>query len=114
MQRVLVAGTTGSGKSTLAQLLAGRLGLPYVELDSLFHGPRWVPRPEFLLDVRIFNGNTEGMRNWVDPEHPIEWAWSTHRRTRLTVEQAVRVRPELTVVQLKSHRAVRRWLAGVS
>ena len=50
-RRVLVAGTSGSGKSTLARQVAGQLGLPYVEIDALFHGPGWTPRPTFVAEV---------------------------------------------------------------
>jgi adenylate kinase family enzyme len=49
---VLVAGLSGSGKSTVAARIATALDVPYVELDSLHHGPGWEPRPEFLDDVR--------------------------------------------------------------
>lgn len=56
-QRILINGSAGSGKSTLARALADRLRLPYTELDSLYHGPQWTPRPEFLDDVaRIVAG----------------------------------------------------------
>ena len=51
-RRVLVAGLSGSGKSTLAARIGAALDLPYIELDSLHHGPEWVPRREFLDDVR--------------------------------------------------------------
>jgi adenylate kinase family enzyme len=40
-RRINVKGTSGSGKSTFAKELAGRLELPYVELDALHHGPNW-------------------------------------------------------------------------
>ena len=40
-RRVVVKGTSGVGKSTFAAALARRLGLPYVELDALHHGPNW-------------------------------------------------------------------------
>ena len=40
-RRIVVVGTSGSGKTTFALELAGRLGLPHVELDALHHGPNW-------------------------------------------------------------------------
>ena len=50
-QRIVVAGVSGVGKSTLALRIADVLGLPYTEIDALFHGPEWVPRPTFLAEV---------------------------------------------------------------
>ena len=41
MQRVNVLGVSGSGKSTTGRALAASLGVPYVELDELHHGPNW-------------------------------------------------------------------------
>ncbi|HEV2885991.1 MAG TPA: hypothetical protein VGX49_03705 [Jatrophihabitans sp.] len=167
MQRVLIAGSSGAGKSTLAAELTRRHQLPYTELDSLFHGPGWVPRPEFLDDVRAvvagdrwvsewqyddarplllaradtliwldfprrtvmhrvlrrslrrallrertFNGNTENFRAWLDPGHPIRWAWSHHEHTRGKALAAIEQRPDLTLIRLDSPAAVRRWLAS--
>ena len=39
LRRIAVAGPAGSGKSTLARTLCERLGVPYVEFESFFHGP---------------------------------------------------------------------------
>jgi adenylate kinase family enzyme len=51
LARVVVVGTSCSGKTTLAQRLASKLGTRCVELDSLYWGPEWTPRPDFEQDV---------------------------------------------------------------
>lgn len=61
MERVLISGISGAGKTTLAGKVAGRLGVPRVELDALHHGPGWVKRVEFEREVEEF---TAGAR-WV-------------------------------------------------
>jgi len=58
-RRVAVAGCSGSGKTTLGSALAARLGSAYTDLDGLFHGPDWVPRPEFEADVRVLAAGEE-------------------------------------------------------
>jgi adenylate kinase family enzyme len=37
----VIASASGNGKTTVGKLLAERLGVPFVELDSLVHGPNW-------------------------------------------------------------------------
>jgi adenylate kinase family enzyme len=53
LRRVAVVGTSGAGKTTFAHSLAQRLGVSHVELDALYWGPRWTPRPaeEFRQQV---------------------------------------------------------------
>jgi hypothetical protein len=47
MRKVSVtASASGSGKSTVGRALAERLGVPYVELDALVHGPNWTETPD--------------------------------------------------------------------
>jgi adenylate kinase family enzyme len=41
---VSIVGNSGSGKSTFGRALAGRLGVPYVEIDQLNHQPGWQER----------------------------------------------------------------------
>jgi adenylate kinase family enzyme len=62
--RVLVAGTSGSGKTTLAARIAEVLGIPCVEIDALFHGPDWTPRPSFDEDVRRFSAGPRWVTEW--------------------------------------------------
>jgi adenylate kinase family enzyme len=62
--RVLVAGTSGAGKSTVARLVAGVLGVPYTEMDSLFHGAGWVPRPSFEADVDALIARDSWVAEW--------------------------------------------------
>ena len=45
MRRVSVVGIPGSGKTTVGRQLAASLGVPFVELDSIFHQPGWVELP---------------------------------------------------------------------
>ncbi|WP_200940037.1 AAA family ATPase [Aeromicrobium sp. Root495] len=67
MQRILVAGTTGTGKTTVARTVAERLDLPRTELDALFHGPGWTPRPEFLDEVRALAASERWVTEWQYP-----------------------------------------------
>jgi adenylate kinase family enzyme len=77
VRRVSVVGNSGSGKSRLARELAASLGVPHLELDSVFHQPGWEPLPqdEFrrLVTARagedgwVIDGNYSAVR-------PIVWA----------------------------------------
>jgi adenylate kinase family enzyme len=61
---VLVAGTSGAGKTTLAARIGTGLDLPHVEIDALFHGPDWVPRPTFSDDVHRFAADPRWVTEW--------------------------------------------------
>lgn len=63
-RRVLVAGVSGSGKTTLAARIATATGGRHTEIDALFHGPAWTPRPEFLDDVRTFTDEAAWTTEW--------------------------------------------------
>jgi adenylate kinase family enzyme len=71
-RRILVTGTSGSGKTTLAAALATRLGIPHTEIDALYHGPGWVPRPEFAADVAALAATEEWITEWqYSPVRPL-------------------------------------------
>jgi adenylate kinase family enzyme len=46
VKRVSVVGNSGAGKTTLGRELAAALGVPFVELDSIFHQPGWQELPD--------------------------------------------------------------------
>ncbi|MGN6104427.1 MAG: AAA family ATPase, partial [Kofleriaceae bacterium] len=153
-----------------ARQISGRLGLRYVEIDGLFHGPNWTPRSSFEQDVRDFadhdawviewqyraarpllaaraelllfldypramvmrrviartvrrrirrtrlwNGNVEPPLRTIfsDPEHVIRWAWSSHARTRESVLELARARPELPIVRVVDQRQTDAWMRRI-
>jgi adenylate kinase family enzyme len=104
VRRISVVGNSGSGKTTLARALAAALGVPHLELDSIFHQPGWQPldRTIFVQRVTEFtdapgwvvDGNYSAVRDvvwsradtviWLDlPRRRVmrQVIWRTLRRT---------------------------------
>jgi adenylate kinase family enzyme len=105
-QRILVAGTSGAGKSTLAAALSVRLGLPHTEIDGLYHGAGWMPRPEFAADVAALAAGQQ----WVT-----EWQYSS-ARPPLLARADLLVWLDLSRLRVMTHvvsRTVRRRLRRV-
>ena len=73
--RISVVGTSGSGKSTVGRAAAARLGVPFLELDSLRHQAGWeeLPDDEFRArtaavvagDGWVVDGNYSAVRDLV-------------------------------------------------
>ena len=63
-RRIAVAGVSGAGKTTLAGRIGAALGIEPVEIDALFHGPGWTPRPEFRTDVEAFVAHHTWVTEW--------------------------------------------------
>ncbi|MPZ15785.1 MAG: hypothetical protein GEU73_15410 [Chloroflexi bacterium] len=75
LTRVVVVGTSCAGKTTLARRLARILASEHVELDSLYWGPEWTPRPDFIqldqidqmkLAVVAYPNLDEPDRHWIE------------------------------------------------
>lgn len=49
----IIASASGNGKTTLGRELARRLDVPFVELDSLVHGPGWTETPDAELRAQL-------------------------------------------------------------
>lgn len=62
----------------------------------------------------LWNGNRESVRGWLDPGHPMRWAWSQHARKRFVTAERIAAHPHLGVVQLASTDEVRRWSVSPS
>lgn len=69
-RRIAVAGVSGVGKTTLAARIAQGVGAPHTEIDGLFHGENWTPRPQFDAEVEAITSQPA----WV-----IEWQYPTAR-----------------------------------
>ena len=65
MRRVNVKGTSGSGKSTFGEELARRLGLTYIELDALHHGPNWSEPTDEEFRARVREAMEAAREGWV-------------------------------------------------
>jgi adenylate kinase family enzyme len=63
-RRVLVAGTSGAGKTSLAERVSAAIDAPHTEIDGLFHGPGWVPRPAFAADVAELAAEPAWVTEW--------------------------------------------------
>jgi adenylate kinase family enzyme len=49
----VLASASGCGKTTVGRALAERLGVPFVELDALVHGPNWTETPDDELREKV-------------------------------------------------------------
>jgi adenylate kinase family enzyme len=59
----VIASASGNGKTTLGRALAERLGVPFVELDALVHGPNWVETS--AEDLRALVEPVIALDGWV-------------------------------------------------
>jgi adenylate kinase family enzyme len=63
--RVNVKGISGSGKTTFSRELAERLGVPYLELDAIHHGPNWTEASADELQARVCEFIAGASDGWV-------------------------------------------------
>ncbi len=86
MRRVaIIASASGNGKTTLGRAVAARLGVRFVELDALVHGPDWTETPDAELkaimrpileeDGWVIDGNYTGKIGTLvtDAADTVDW-----------------------------------------
>ena len=105
MQRISVVGSSGSGKTTVARAIAETLGIPHLELDSVYHQPDWVPLPDD--EFREFAGEFVFEAAWV-----VDGNYTIGGVLDLVWERADTVvwvdPPKRTVIQRVIRRTIRR------
>ncbi|MGH3706046.1 MAG: AAA family ATPase [Agromyces sp.] len=104
-RRILVAGASGAGKSTLARRIAAASGVPFQEIDALFHGPDWTPRPSFVADVEAFTSQPGWVTEWQ--YEPVRELLADRAQTMLFLDYS-RTRVMRQVVTRTVRRRVRR------
>ncbi|XGU21545.1 AAA family ATPase [Rhodococcus sp. 3Y1] len=101
-QKILVAGTSVPERR-LSPVESGGFEIEHTELDSLFHGPGWIPLDSFETEVRRFSS---------EPAWVTEWQYGAVRR--LLAERADLMLwldlPRRTVMRQVITRTVRRRL----
>jgi shikimate kinase len=70
----IIASASGNGKTTLGRAAAQRLGVPFVELDALVHGPGWAETSDDELRRRV--APIVGSDGWVI-DGTYEWKLGT-------------------------------------
>ena len=50
----------------------------------------WRSVTRAAMNAELWNGNRESVTNWLDPGHPIRWAWSTFDSKRVDYEARMR------------------------
>lgn len=133
VHRISVVGNSGAGKTTLARRLAEAMGIPHLELDSVFHQPDWRPldAESFRQRVAAFtagpswvvDGNYGAVRDivwdradtvvWLDPPRRRvmrQVIWRTLRRmaTRAELWNGNR-EPWSNLVRLKPEESIIAW-----
>lgn len=64
-RRIVIKGTSGVGKTTLGAELARRLGVPFIELDALHHGPNWSAPPDEAFRATVRAAMAAAPDGWV-------------------------------------------------
>ena len=103
MKKIQIIGFSGSGKSTLAGILAERLSLPVLYLDTVYWLPGWKERSR--------EKQSEILGKFL-ADHPDGWVIDGNYRKNHYDERMEERWPE-KFVELKKPREVKRFLESI-
>jgi hypothetical protein len=72
----------------------------------------WRSATRAATHAELWNGNRESVTRWLDPEHPIRWAWSTFEKKRVDYEARMTERQyaHLCFHRLQTRHAMRAFI----
>jgi adenylate kinase family enzyme len=106
-RRIVLKGTSGAGKTTLGNELARRLGVPFIELDAIHHGPNWSTDPVEVFREKVRDAMATAPNGWV-----IDGNYDTKLDDTVVAEADTIVWLDLPL-PVKSLRVVRRTLRRI-
>lgn len=62
-----------------------------------------------LTRAKLWNGNRENWRDWVQPDHPIRQTWSHFYRRRTQTAERAAHQSNVIVIRLRTAREAHRW-----
>jgi GNAT superfamily N-acetyltransferase len=107
-RRIVVKGGSGAGKSTMGLALSRHLGVPYVELDALHHGPSWTAASASELQASVLNALDDDSGWVVDGNYESKLGTLVLDRAELIVWLDLPLRTKL---QRLVRRTAGRWLS---
>ncbi len=73
----------------------------------------WRSLRRAALRKELWNGNRERFRNWVQPWHPIRWAWGTVNPNKVRDAEWIARHPHISVTRLRSPAEARSFTASL-
>ena len=113
--RISVIGSSGSGKTNVGRAVAARLGVAFLEMDALRHGPGWTETPDGRFRGLVSDSVADDAwvvdGNYTSVVREIVWSRMHHRKRARDEDMLQQSRwAHLRVTRLRSHSDVAAFL----